>query len=248
MKNFIPPKPKGRPATSYSAFTLLELLVTIGIIGVLASLLFPAFASVRRNAKTVVCLSNLRQCGVLIHQYAGEHDYSFPPANANGGQGYIAALSGYLAKSQTMTAKNIYVSPAAVYPTTAYGGTQFTYAVHNGLFGGANQAPVKTMAVTRPSEVIMMANGAQIKAYGYHCAFTFWEPWELNQGKGVNAVSYLNKPIPAADSTNVDDWAGEGFLRYVQNNNKAINVLMVDGHAETIAKGKILYKNVVYDQ
>lgn len=226
-------------------FTLIELLVTISIIAMLAALCFPAMGRVKSRANSAACLSNLRQCGVIIRLYSGEHDNYFPPATSNN-QGYAAALAEYLPKTTITSRRNIYVSPSAVYPTT--GDSQFTYAVHNALFGGAVQSPLKMTAVTRPTQVIMMANGAQIKDYGYSCAFTFWQPWELNQGSGHYAAGYLDKAIPADDASNVDDYAGSGFLRYVQNNNKAINVLMVDGHAETIAKGKVLYRNVVYDQ
>lgn len=234
------------------AFTLTELLVAIGIIAVLAGIAFPVMAAVNRRAKTAACLSNLRECGVVIHLYANDHDYSFPPASINGGQGYVVALAPYLPVSVATAHKNIYVSPAAVYPT-ARTDKNFTYAVHNGLFGGTNadgssQQPLKVLDVTRPAEVIMMANGSQQAPFSYNCAFTFYYPTELNQGKGAAAASIMNNPIPASNATNVDGPAGQGYLRYVQNGNTAVNALMVDGHVVTIPKGKVLYKNVVYDR
>ena len=235
-----------KPAKT-GAFTLVEILVSLGIVVTLTALLVPVAGKARQQANTAACLGNLKQCGSLIHLYAADHEQAFPLATQNN-QGYIAALAEYLPKSQSLAVKNVFVSPAAKHPTTDYGGSRFTYAVHNGLFGGASQTPVKMLAVTRPSEVIMMANGAQIKDYGYHPAYTFWEPWELNQGKGVSAAGYLNNPIPANAANNVDDYAGQGHLRYVQNGDTAVNVLMVDGHAATIKRGKVLYRNVVYDQ
>jgi prepilin-type N-terminal cleavage/methylation domain-containing protein len=51
-------------------FTLVEVLVVIGIIGVLISLLLPAFARVRDQANKVACLSNLRQCYIALYMYA----------------------------------------------------------------------------------------------------------------------------------------------------------------------------------
>lgn len=47
-------------------FTLVELLVVIAIIGILVSMLFPAFVAVRNAARSAQCQSNLRQFGVLM--------------------------------------------------------------------------------------------------------------------------------------------------------------------------------------
>jgi prepilin-type processing-associated H-X9-DG protein len=44
----------------------------------------------------------------------------------------------------------------------------------------------------------------------------------------------------------VDSDAGEGYLRYVQKANSAVSVAMVDGHAETIPIGRVLYRNISY--
>ena len=238
-----------KASSRLTGFTLIELLVVVAIIAILAGLLFPAVARVQKRSKTVACLSNLRQAGVLIRLYTGEHDNTFPFATLNN-QSYVVALSAYLPASEAQSSKNIFVSPAAVYPTTGNVGRNFTYAVHNALFGGSQtkgQSPLRVTDVQRPSEVIMMANGAQIKANGYNCAYTFYNPYQLNQGLDDPSLN-LDKPIPVDESTNVDDYAGMGYLRYVQNDNTAVNALMVDGHAETIAKGKVLWRNLLYSR
>jgi prepilin-type N-terminal cleavage/methylation domain-containing protein/prepilin-type processing-associated H-X9-DG protein len=67
-----------------SGFTLVELLVVIGVIAVLIAMLMPALAKARRQAQTVQCQSNLRQLGVLLSSYAvRSKGWVFPP-NAPG--------------------------------------------------------------------------------------------------------------------------------------------------------------------
>ena len=61
-----------------SAFTLVELLTVMGILGVLITLLIPALARVREAGKKAVCISNLRQVGIAIHSYAADNEGRIP--------------------------------------------------------------------------------------------------------------------------------------------------------------------------
>jgi len=60
-------------------FTLIELLVVVAIIAVLVALLLPALANARNMAKTVACLSNLRQLGIYGQMYQQEWNDSICP-------------------------------------------------------------------------------------------------------------------------------------------------------------------------
>jgi prepilin-type N-terminal cleavage/methylation domain-containing protein len=60
------------------AFTLVELLVVIGIIAVLISILLPSLSKARESAKRTQCLSNLRQIGVYLNMYANAYKQQVP--------------------------------------------------------------------------------------------------------------------------------------------------------------------------
>jgi general secretion pathway protein G len=62
------------------AFTLVELLTVIGIIAVLAAILFPVFATARAKARQTTCVSNLKQIGLAVQMYAQDYDGQLPYA------------------------------------------------------------------------------------------------------------------------------------------------------------------------
>ena len=56
------------------AFTIVELLVVITIIGILAALLLPTLSRAKAKAQTVVCMNNLKQLTIAFHHYVNNYD------------------------------------------------------------------------------------------------------------------------------------------------------------------------------
>ncbi|WP_052361196.1 type II secretion system protein [Geminisphaera colitermitum] len=67
------------PASCHRAFTLIELLTVIAIIGILAAIIIPVTGIVRAKARQSTCTSNLRQIGTAFHLYLNDNKGVFPP-------------------------------------------------------------------------------------------------------------------------------------------------------------------------
>jgi prepilin-type N-terminal cleavage/methylation domain-containing protein/prepilin-type processing-associated H-X9-DG protein len=70
--------PMRRRTLATPAFTLVELLVVIGIIALLIAILLPALSKARTASRRAACLSNLRQLGIAIHDYANGNNGCIP--------------------------------------------------------------------------------------------------------------------------------------------------------------------------
>ncbi|OGV53006.1 MAG: hypothetical protein A2X49_11325 [Lentisphaerae bacterium GWF2_52_8] len=88
--------------TKRQRFTLIELLIVIGIIAILAAILLPALSSAKRMAYRIQCASNIRNLHVWISAYVGDNN-GWAPGSELQGNWHSIALADYVKASQYKT-------------------------------------------------------------------------------------------------------------------------------------------------
>lgn len=218
-------------------FTLVELLVVIGIIAVLSAILFPAFTSARERARQIACLNNEKQIGVAFMQYVQDYDGCFPLLQPSGNNAYrwTYAISPYT--TAKYGAKNdLYHCPSA--PTVSdYGYSMYEtnpWVVLNSTtpFTENSTNHVTELALIMETGVNSASNGSA----GYYIEPSWWW-WGGAQWPPVFAG-------PTASSvwdndSNDPTWnynVGLGWSMPRYRHNGTTNVLFCDGHVKNFKK------------
>ena len=159
---------RGPVSSPACAFTLLELLVVLAILGVLVGLLLPALARARKRAHAVMCSGQLRQLGLAVHLYAEDHEDQFPrsqhSAFAHRQQPWGIALAPYLGSSRqtwTQLVTSLYHCPSDRRSRPwSYGLNVYFELGPEDDYEGKPQTWRRISFVPRPAQTILFAENA----------------------------------------------------------------------------------------
>jgi prepilin-type N-terminal cleavage/methylation domain-containing protein/prepilin-type processing-associated H-X9-DG protein len=215
-------------------FTLIELLVVIAIIAILAAILFPVFAQAREKARASACLSNQKQIGQALLQYAGDNDETYPHYDTAGGL-WITPLKSYIkiAQNQQQTANTVFICPSTEEDTDGgfaetaneqwqwgdgrtKGSVSASYT-HNGWMYYCGAGDVKS-----PAQTMSDSDGIWIDAWPTH-----------------------TQKIPADGKNPRNATAGMERIA-IDRHSGGVNMTFVDGHAKYYNRMKLNDPGIIY--
>lgn len=146
-----------RIPTFRGAFTLIELLTVIAVIGILAAILIPVTVSVRESARAAVCLSQLRQIHFAVMLYADDHQGYFPDDNNEGGKTWAMEIASYLGYDRHLDYKEILECPSKAGRIGSWQFWHSNYAMNFLLVAYDGQDPrrIQVEQIRNPSRIML---------------------------------------------------------------------------------------------
>ncbi|MFH1496515.1 MAG: prepilin-type N-terminal cleavage/methylation domain-containing protein [Verrucomicrobiota bacterium] len=213
-----------------AAFTLVELLTVIAIIGVLAAILIPIVGRVRDSARSSQCMSNLRQIGVSLKLYITDHKNTLPPTyNWTPTSELVAGewakqLDAYLPRREANKLHEVFTCPAADYHGATGKDLSNTYGAAGAFMGIAPAGSYVTETVSRKLTTIENLPKA---------------PWIFDMNANGNHPYPYNSVqwgVALSDATG----ANSTRLGFRHGGGEKLNMLFGDGHVRGMTRADIL--------
>lgn len=208
-------------------FTLIELLVVIAIMAILSAMLLPALSTARGRARTISCVSNLRQLGLAYFTYCSEWSYT-PPVSASGRR-WIDLLASEVAEKSTQGGGNVFLCPGDLRPEekkVVYGASDVSR-----LSYGINQCYVKGLENNRAYKLWYGVGVSLIQAPSEFITFADAGAYYIGTTLSPAVIGTENH-----ETAVVDGYCKKLSFRHPgRGHGHGFNAAFADGHAANLA-------------